>query len=593
MRKDVMIDAISAIDQKYIIAYVQYETKLGILKNRRIKRNRSLFICAACLALAYCMLLVSLPLSFIVLRSDPVQNIGSQIIENVLFPLDQKTENPDDPDDPTPPAQSALQLNWIEWKFTEEFFNALGAGTDDSIINKLQSMPNGGLVGESMQDLGDFLERLYEYYLEHKDEIDGMLEQESNENNNSSKQTVELDGCTYLFNDEFQYYELNEVIYLANKKRGVLEIPEQVEGYPVGEINHYACAGMDVITTVIMPDTITSIDKYAFYECQNLVEIQLSSRLESIGEYAFTNCKSLMQIELPGSLRVIGKNAFERSGLQEITLPEGMTTVEDYAFLSCSQLKTVTIPNSLTEVGESAFLGTSVLQIYIPAEVKLKIGMYAFDALHVEYGGTVQSWYNNIVITDVPAFSDGLLVQCSNGQCYADFTTGLSHTYKKNDTYKSYNVSAAGYAITSTEEAKDDWKVIIPSYVDDSDKPVISIDYGAFRNYDKLERVYISDSVKVIETDAFMHCTALHEVRLSQSLIAIEMRAFGGCTALQSISIPVSVKVIDSLAFSDCTQFELVEYQGTMEQWNQIDVAINAFKQGVRIVCTDGEIVIK
>jgi hypothetical protein len=54
--------------------------------------------------LIFSMLLVSLPLSFIVLGSKPVQEWGSQVIENVLFPLDQQPADPDDPDDPTPPA---------------------------------------------------------------------------------------------------------------------------------------------------------------------------------------------------------------------------------------------------------------------------------------------------------------------------------------------------------------------------------------------------------------------------------------------------------------------------------------------------------
>ena len=76
MKKDVMIDAISAIDQKYIIEYVQYETKLSILKVRKKKKSRNLLICAACLALVVCMLAVSLPLSFIVLGSKPVQEWG-------------------------------------------------------------------------------------------------------------------------------------------------------------------------------------------------------------------------------------------------------------------------------------------------------------------------------------------------------------------------------------------------------------------------------------------------------------------------------------------------------------------------------------
>ena len=136
MKKDVMIDAITGIDEKYLIEYTQYETKLEILRSRKKNRNRSLIVCAACLALAFCMLLVTLPLSFIVLGSKPVQEFGSEVIDELLFPLDQQPQQPDDPDEPispTTPLYEDLMINWIEWEFTEEAFIALIAdNTDDT-----------------------------------------------------------------------------------------------------------------------------------------------------------------------------------------------------------------------------------------------------------------------------------------------------------------------------------------------------------------------------------------------------------------------------------------------------------------------------
>ena len=192
MNHNVMIDAISAIDPKYIIEYVQYETKLGIIKSRRKRRTRILLVSAACLALVFSLLLVTLPLSFVVLGSEPVQKWSSQVIESVIFPLDQQPENPEDPDHPEEPAQSPLQLNWIEWEITEKLFSALGAGTDNSAINKLQSM-QGGFVGESMQDLGDFLERLYEYYMKHKDEIDAIIGETESESDEVTEAETETE----------------------------------------------------------------------------------------------------------------------------------------------------------------------------------------------------------------------------------------------------------------------------------------------------------------------------------------------------------------------------------------------------------------
>ena len=655
MNKNVMIDAISAIDQKYIIEYVQYETKLSIIKSRKRRNMRSLIICAACLALVFSLLLVSLPLSFIVLGSEPVQEWKNQVIENVLFPLDHQLE---DPDDDVPPAESLLQLNWVDWKITGEMFYALGAGTDDSVIDKLQSVQSDGVVGQRLQNLGDFLKRLYDYYLQHKKEIDSALDKDPNKNENAPKQTVALDGCTYQFNNYWQYYELEEVYHLAADKLGVLHIPDQVEGYPVGQINREACKGLKNLTKLVMPDTVTSIGLYAFNHCENLAEIEFSDQLKSIGGsafagchaltridlpdsvndigesafancqgleyvtlptnlevipengfagckrlswvsvgdslvtikgYAFSGCESLEGIALPQSLRTIEQNAFESSGLKTIEIPYGTTKIGDNAFLNCMQLRTVEFPETLTEIGTSAFLGSSVLSIFIP-KCELKIGMHAFDSvLSVEYGGTVKDWCNYIT-SDFLAFGNGMLVQCTNGQCYADYSESLSCTYT-GDSYSSYNVSA-GYAVTHSEEHKDDAWIIIPPYLDSSDKRVVGISYGAFANCESLEKIYMADAVAIIESDAFLGCKSLYEVRLSQSLVAINLRAFQNCPLLQTISIPVSVKMIDSLAFSECTQLKYVEYQGTMEQWEQIDLAQNAFEKGVTIRCTDGEIII-
>ena len=191
MNKDIMIDAISAIDEKYVIEYVQYETKLSILKVRKKKKSRNLLICAACLALVVCMLAVSLPLSFIVLRSEPARELGNQVIENVLFPLDKEQVAPDDPDAPISPEQEKLILNWIEWKITEITFTALGAGTPQSKIDVLKSVEDGWF-DEFLNRLGVLLERMYDYYLRHKKEIDEIIDLPE-----SSEDTTDFEQTTY------------------------------------------------------------------------------------------------------------------------------------------------------------------------------------------------------------------------------------------------------------------------------------------------------------------------------------------------------------------------------------------------------------
>ncbi len=387
MNKNVMIDAISAIDQKYIIEYVQYETKLSILKSRRRKRNRGILISAACLALVFSMLLVSLPLSFIVLGSKPVQEWGSQVIENVLFPLDQQPADPDDPDAPTPPAQSLLQLNWIEWKFTEELFNALGAGTDDSVINKLQSMQSDGLVGESMQDLGDFLERLYEYYIDHKDEVDAIIgetdtQTETDTEFESETETLPpLEPGVIRVDDQDVQYQLNErgdlfvVLGFTNESQSESDyryrviIPEEIEGIPVKSIADHAFENHTGLQEVILPERLNEIGSYAF-ACPNLETINLPESLVAIGKAAFKNAK-LKEIVIPSNvLHIPEEMCSSNAYLKQVTFNGNVLTIGDYAFRNCSALQKITLPDSLLTLGSGAFYGSGLIKIIIPVSLE-------------------------------------------------------------------------------------------------------------------------------------------------------------------------------------------------------------------------------
>ena len=99
-----------------------------------------------------------------------------------------------------------------------------------------------------------------------------------------------------------------------------------------------AFSGCDVLTSITLPEGITSIGDDAFSICTGLTSIDLSNctSLTSIGTEAFYNCTSLTSITLPEGLTSIGRSAFEGcSSLTSITLPEGFTSVGYNAFSGC------------------------------------------------------------------------------------------------------------------------------------------------------------------------------------------------------------------------------------------------------------------
>ena len=102
---------------------------------------------------------------------------------------------------------------------------------------------------------------------------------------------------------------------------------------------------------------------YAFNGCSSLTSITIPDSVTSIGGDAFSGCSSLTSITIPDSVTSIGQSAFEDcSGLTSVTIGNGVTSIGSYAFRGCSGLTSVTIPDSITTFGECVFDGCQNLQ---------------------------------------------------------------------------------------------------------------------------------------------------------------------------------------------------------------------------------------
>ena len=112
----------------------------------------------------------------------------------------------------------------------------------------------------------------------------------------------------------------------------------------------------------IIPNSVTSIGKSAFYECSSLTSMNIPNSVTSIGDGAFQECSGLTSLSIPNSVTSIGKSAFMNcSGLTSLSIPNSVTSIGDDAFLNCSGLTSLTIPNSVTSIGVYAFYGCSGL----------------------------------------------------------------------------------------------------------------------------------------------------------------------------------------------------------------------------------------
>ena len=133
-------------------------------------------------------------------------------------------------------------------------------------------------------------------------------------------------------------------------------------------------------TEVRIPDGVTEIGDYAFYNCTGLTGVSIPSSVTTIGKNAFYNCKNLISVDIPSGVKSIGANAFANcSSLDNVTIPMGVKSIEQGTFDSCSNLTRVMIPSSVTNIGQIAFRNCVKLSnVNIPSNVE-KIGIYAFS----------------------------------------------------------------------------------------------------------------------------------------------------------------------------------------------------------------------
>ena len=153
-----------------------------------------------------------------------------------------------------------------------------------------------------------------------------------------------------LFDFEFIPPDNTAVIVIRYKGTAAdVTIPSRYKGKPVTMIDHAAFYN-SAVTSVTIPDSVTSIPDSAFGFCSQLTNISIPNSVTYIGFSAFNSCTSLKSITLPSSLSTIQSEAFYNCGnLKTIRIPVSVTSIGNYAFDVCPSLMTVTYPGSKTQ----------------------------------------------------------------------------------------------------------------------------------------------------------------------------------------------------------------------------------------------------
>ena len=234
------------------------------------------------------------------------------------------------------------------------------------------------------------------------------------------------------------------------------------------------------LTSVTIPNTVTSIGDFAFSSCGNLTSVTISGSVISLGQGVFQNCFSLKSVTICDGVTSIGEYMFYGcSQLTDIVIPNSVTTIQDHAFQKCSSLSTITIPHTVTHIGDNVFSECSKLtNINIPNDV-VTIGGSAFSSCTSLTSIVIP---NNVTTIGINAFSG-----CTN--------------------------------LTS---------VVIPD-------SVITIGWGAFASCTQLSNVVIGSGVTNIDEHVFNNCGNLTHITVPNSVTNIASMAFSYCRKIATV----------------------------------------------------------
>ncbi|MBQ8430933.1 MAG: leucine-rich repeat domain-containing protein, partial [Clostridia bacterium] len=320
--------------------------------------------------------------------------------------------------------------------------------------------------------------------------------------------------------DYYDYVIYNDSIYITNYK-GMAEtliVPETIEEKPVVFLSS-VFEGNTYLKNVKLPDSITVLENYVFNGCTNLEKVVMPSNLTSIGMNAFYNCRKLTSIIIPSSVTNIGSYAFyECSSLTSVTFGENskLTSIGSYAFYNCSSLTSVTFGENskLESIGSYAFYNCRSLTSVTFGE-NSKLTSIGYDAFRNCSSLTSIEIPSSVTSIGIAAFSS-----CSS----------LTSVYYGGTLENWCNIEFYGWSSNPMEYAK---------------------------------QFYIKDGNNEYKE--------LTEIEIPESVTEIKDYTFYNIKTITKVTIHSGVTSIGSYAFEYCSSLTDVYYDGTIEQWFNIE----------------------
>ena len=185
-----------------------------------------------------------------------------------------------------------------------------------------------------------------------------------------------------------------------------LSFKKIIFGDSVEYIPNYLCHEYNG-DSIVLPEGVKEIGKYAFQECKKMTYVSLPTTLQKIGSGAFESCVLLEKAELPENLTEIGANVFYNCNLlADVRIPERVTYIGENAFSNITGQDSLYIPDKVVAVGGNAFENWGALrEISIGKNVTL-IGDNAFKGdsavTHITVWAAVPPMVTEGTLADIP-----------------------------------------------------------------------------------------------------------------------------------------------------------------------------------------------
>ena len=317
---------------------------------------------------------------------------------------------------------------------------------------------------------------------------------------------------------------------------------------------------------------VTSIDDYAFYECNELTSVAIPSSVTSIGEAAFDFCYALTIVNIPNGITTINDWCFSWCNhLTSITIPSSVTSIKYGAFYSCTGLEEIIVrPNNPTTLGYDAFYHVPTdIPIYVPCD---RSSVYAASSDWSRFSNfserpiydvTALSADNNMgtaTVQTLPtcqSYTATVLATPNCGYRFVRWTNGGVEV--STDATYTFTVTS-DITLTAEFEALDNVQINGLWYTLDCANHTATV---------VTENVYYPFYTTTLSGNVVIPGSVVYDGN-TYTVTAVGNNVFS-FSRVTSITIPPSVTRFGDKAFYACSNLSTTYYTGTIEQWINID----------------------